>query len=215
VSFGELARGGLAWKTYGSVLTWRLGISHEGGRDQTRRLGAEYKGLRVRGLAVGSSQLPWARTKLATNLGRVKGLIGLERDVVCSRDARSRFDRPTRRPGTVAPRAARRLVAGGEGGPAGSTEGRATAKRNAGLRAGVTAVAAPSSGVRPKPGPMIPQGRTPRARATYRRARASAQLTISDFFPATVRGVSSTSHPRRGARAGVSVALPAVRRYGA
>ena len=64
-------------------------------------------------MAVGSSQLPWARTKLATNLGRVKGLISLESDVVCSRGARSSSDPPIPRPGTVVPSAARRRGGGG------------------------------------------------------------------------------------------------------
>ena len=37
-------------------------------------------GLRVRGLAVGSSQLPWAQDQLAASPEPVKGLVGLVRD---------------------------------------------------------------------------------------------------------------------------------------
>ena len=165
----------------GSALRWREGIGHEGRRDEKRRLGAEHKGLRARGLAVGSSPLPWAHSKLAANLGPVKGLVGLDSGGVCSRGARSPSGRPTPRPGTVAPSAARRHGGGGDGGPAGSTGRPPTARRNAGARAGGTGVAAPSGGVRPKPRRPIPRGRTPRA-AVRRRRRGSAPADESGFF---------------------------------
>src|SRR6185312_14540958 len=63
------------------------------------------KGLRVRGLAVGSPQLSWAHFKLAAKQGLVRLRGGLERDVVCSRGVRSSSGRPVRRLGTVARRA--------------------------------------------------------------------------------------------------------------
>jgi hypothetical protein len=210
-----VARGGLAGKPYRSGLTWRQGIGHEGDRDQRRRLGAEHKGLRVRDLAVGSSQLPWAHLKLAANPGLVKGLVGLDRDLVYSRGARSSFDRPIRKPGTVAPSVARRRGGGGGERPAGSIGRRPTAMRNAANRAGSTGVAAPSVGARPKPTRPTQPCRTSHARVRSSHARASAQPTIRDFFAATVRGVKSTSPPRSGARAGGFVAPPAIRRCGA
>ena len=132
-----------------------------GPKGSNKRLGAEHKGLRVRGLAVGSSQLPWAHIQLAASLGPVKGLVGLDSGGVCSRGARSSFDPPTLKPGTVAPSAARRRGGGGEGRPAGSIGRPPTARRNAGPRAGGTGVAAPSVGVRPKPRRPMPRGRTP------------------------------------------------------
>jgi hypothetical protein len=192
----------------------RRGSATRGRRNENRRLGAERKGLRTRGLAVGSSLLPWAHIKLAASPGPVKGLVGLDGGAVCSRGVKSPSDRPTPRPGTVVPSAARRRGGGGEGRPAVSTGGPPTAKRNARRRAGGTDVAAPSGGVRPTPKPPIPQGRTRRAGARYSRARVSAQPTIPDFFAATGRGVKSTSHPRSGARASGFAAPPAVRRCG-
>src|SRR5262249_35061063 len=152
-----------------------------------------------RGLAVGSSPLPWAHSKLVAHLEPVKGLVGLDSGGVYSRGVRSSSDRLTRRLGTVAPSAARRRVGGGAGRPADNTGGRPTARRNAGTRAGDTGVAAPSAGVQPKPRRPIPRGRTPRA-DVRRRPRVGAQGTIPDFFAATVRGMKSTSRPRSGVR---------------
>lgn len=209
-----MARGGLAGKRSGSAVTWRQGIGHEGGRDQRRRLGSEHKGLRARGLAVGSSQLPWAHSKLSANLGPVKRLVVLDRDAVSSRDVRSCSGRLTRRPGTVAPSAARRPVVGGGGRPADSIDRRPTARRDAATRAGGIGVAAPSVAARPKPTRPIQPGRTSHARVRSRPPRASAQPTISDFFAATVRGVKSASRPRSGAHAGGFAARLVVRRCG-
>jgi hypothetical protein len=178
------------------------------------RLGAERNGLRTRGLAVGSSQLPWAHSKLAANLGPVKGLVGLDSGGVCSRGARDSSDPPILRLGTVAPSVARRHVGGGEGEPADSTGGRPTARRNAGTRAGGTAVAAPSVAARPKPRQPTPRCPIPHARVRRRGARVSAQRRNPDFFAATVRGAKRTSHPRSGVRASGFAARPAVRRCG-
>jgi hypothetical protein len=205
---------GVAWKPERSALRLRVRNGQEGWRDQKRRLGAEHKGLRVRGLAVGSSQLPWARIQLAANVGPVKGLVGLDSDGVCSRGARSPSDLATPKPGTVAPSAARRPVGGGGDGPAGSIGGRPMARRSARRRAGGTGVAAPSAGVRPKPRRSIPRGRTPHAAVRRRRPRVSAQRANPDFFAATVPGAKRTSRPRSGARASGFAAPPAVRRCG-
>jgi hypothetical protein len=215
VSFGEVARDGVARKRSGSALTWRQGIGHEGGRDQRRRLGAEHKGLRTRGLAVGSSQLPWAHIKLVTRLEPVKGLAGLDSGGACSRDARSSSDRAIPRPDTVAPRAVRRRAAGGGGKPADSIARPPTAERNAGTRAGDTGVAAPADAARAKPGLPTPRSRTPRVPVRMKCARVSAQRTIPDFFAATVLVARSTSHAPDGARVSGSAARLAVRRCGA
>ena len=95
-------------------------------------------------------------------LAPVKGLVGLARDVVCSRDARSPSDPPIPRPDTVAPSAERRRGVGGEDEPAGSIGRRPTARRNVRPRASGIAVAAPSV-VRqqpPTPRRRFPRGRT-------------------------------------------------------
>jgi len=202
----------VAWKSCGSALWWIVWIGHEGRCDQDRRLEAEHKGLRARGLAVGSAQLPWARIQLATNLGLVKGRVGLGRDGVCSRGVKSSFDRHTRKPGIAVPSVARRRGDGGGDKPAGSIGGRATVKRNAGIRVGDTGVAAPSAGDRLKPRMPISQSRTRHVSARSSRPRVSAQPTVPGFFAAIVRGVKNTSHPRNEAPASGSVALPAVRR---
>jgi len=204
----------MAWKRGRSGFKVEPGISHEGCWNQRKRLGAEHKGLRVRGLAVGSSPLPWAHFKLAIPLEFVKGLVGLDGGGVCSRGVKRRFDRPTPRPGTVVPSAALRRDDGGEGRRADSTGGRPTARRNAAIRAGVTAVAARSAAVKPKPKRLPPRSRTFHARVWNGRPRASAQETILDFFAATVPGVKNTSRPRHGVRVSGFAARRAVRRCG-
>jgi hypothetical protein len=124
-------------------------------------------------------------------------------------------DRPILKLDTVAPSAERRRIGGGKGRPANSIVGRATVRRNAGIRAGVIGVAARSAGVRPRLRQPIPRGRTPRADARSRGAKVSAQRTIPDFFAATGRGVKSTSCPQSEARASGFAARLAVRRCGA
>jgi hypothetical protein len=172
---------------------WRQGFSHEGKTIERRRLGAEHDGLRTRGLAVGSSQLPWAHIKLVVHLVLVKGLVGLGSGGVCSRGARSSSDRPIPRPGIVAPSAVRQRGVGGEDGPAASTDERPTARRNAGTSAGDTGVAAPSVGVPPKPPQPIMGNRMSRASLRTWDARVSAQPTIPDFSAAIVPAARSIS----------------------
>lgn len=175
----------------------------------------ERKGLHTRGLAVGSSQLPWAHIKLADHLVPVKGLVGLDSGAVCSRDARSSSTRPIPRPGTVAPSAARRPVVGGEDEPADSIDGRPMVRRNAATSAGGTVVAAPRADARPKPRRPIPRDWTPRASVPRKGARVSAQPTIPDFFAVTGRAVRSTLHPPSGVPASGFAAPLAVRRCAA
>jgi hypothetical protein len=207
--FGEVARA--CWMAGGSAVGQGEGVGHEGQSDETRCLGAERKRLRTRGLAVGSSPLPWAHSTLAAPLVPVKGLVGPGRGGVCSRGARGRSGRPTPGPVTVAPSAARRHGGGGDGEPLGSTDRPPTARRNAGISAADTGVAAPSGGVRPEFRRPTPRVRSP----CQRPARASARRTNPDFSAATVPGAKTASLPRSGARASGSAARPAVRRCAA
>ena len=71
---------------YGQVGTWEpekeqsdpVTIPLQPGQDMAPGSGA--KDLRVRGLAVESSQLPWAHIKLAASLGLVKGTSASTKD---------------------------------------------------------------------------------------------------------------------------------------
>jgi len=97
-------------------------------------------------LAVGSSQLPWAHIKLAARLGPVKGHVGLGRDHAYSRDARRTFVPLIPKPGTVAPSAARPLVAGDAGVPTSSIGKPPTVGKNARLNVNDTGLGARSGG---------------------------------------------------------------------
>ena len=164
-------------------------------------------------MAVGSSQLPWAHSKLAANLGSVKGLVGLDSGGVSSRGARSPSDPPILRLDTVAPSVAQRHVGGGKGEPADSIGGRPTARRNAGTRAGATGVAAPTAAVRPKPRQPTPPVMS-RARARRRGARVRRRGATGIFSAAIVRGAKSISHPQSGAPVSGFVARPAAKPCG-
>jgi hypothetical protein len=181
---------------------------------KSRRLGAELNGLRTRGLAVGSSPLPWAQFKLTAPGEFVKGLDGLDGGGVCSRDARSSSGRPITRPDTVARPVARQPDAGDGGKPAGSIARPPTAGKNAATRAAVIGVAAPSAAAKTKPGQLTPRSRTSRVPVRKSRARASAQRTIPDFFAATALAVKSTSRALVEVPVSGFVASRAVRRYG-
>ncbi len=108
------------------------------------------KGLRIRGVAGGSSQLPWGPYQRAASLVPVKGLAGLVADRVCSKDARNHFDPPSLRLDTVALSAGRQLGDGGAGEPVSSTARPTMAASNARLKAGSTDVGAASAVWRPK-----------------------------------------------------------------
>ena len=157
-------------------------------------------------MAVGSSPLPWAHIQLAAILGPVKGLVGLARDGVCSRDARSPFDPPIPRPDTVAPSAEPRRGDGGDDEPAGSIGRPPTGGKNVRLSAGGIAVAVPSV-VRqrpPKPRRRSPRPRTRHARVRRRGARVSAQPRPPGFF------LLRSSRVRRALRPVPAQSLPAV-----
>ena len=144
----------------------------------------------------------------------VKGLVGLARDVVCSRDARGSFDPPTPKPDTVAPSAEPRLGDGGDDEPAGSIGRLPRVGKNVRPRASGIAVAVPSV-VRqqpPTPRKRSPRRRTRRARVRLRGARVSAQPTAPIFFAAIVPAAKSTSRRPDAAPASGFAAPPAVRR---
>jgi hypothetical protein len=171
-------------------------------------------GLRVRGLAVGSSPLPWAHHQLAANPGTVKGLVGLDSDGVSSRAARSSFAPPTPKPDTVAPSAGPPLGDGGEGGPAGTIGRLPMVGKNGRLKAGGIAVAAPNVARPHKPRSRCRRRRNPPARAPSRPARVSAQPLIPNPFAAIVPAVKSPSRRVVAARARSFAAPLAVRPCG-
>jgi hypothetical protein len=170
------------------------------------------KDLRVRGLAVGSSQLPWAHIKDAIRLVPVKGQVSLGSDTVCSRTARNPFTPHILRPDTVAPSAAPKLVAGGEDGPASSIGGPPTVEKNAKPKTGSTGLVAPNAGGQRQHRPASRRRRTRRPSVRRSRARASAQQRNPDFFAAIVPGAKCISHDLTPILAGGFVALPAARR---
>jgi hypothetical protein len=169
------------------------------------------KKLRVRGLAVGSSQLPWAHIKLAARLGPVKGHVGLGRDHASSRDARRPSVPPIPKPGTVARSAARPLVAGDAGVPADSIGKPPTVAKNARLNVDGTGPGVRSgSKQRQHKHHFLPR-RISRAPVRRRSARASAQRQIQIFLAATVRGAKCTLRSPVAALASDSAALLAAR----
>ena len=172
------------------------------------------KGLRVRGLAVGSSPLPWAQHQLAPNPGPVKGLVGLASDGVCSRDARSSSVPPTLKPDIAAPSAGPRHSDGGEDAPAGNIDRPPMGGKTGRLKAGGIGVAARNVARPPKPRPRSRRYRNPAAPARCRPARVSAQRVNANFFAASVRGAKRGLHSPVAARARSFAARPAVRPCG-
>jgi hypothetical protein len=153
------------------------------------------RGLRARGLAVGSSPLPWAHHQLAANPGPVKGLVGLGSAAVCSRDARSPFAPPTPKPDIAAPNAGPPRGAGGADAPAGTIARPPTVGKSGRLNPGGIVAAAPNAAGPPRPrkGPLRHRILAARARPTP--ARVSAQPGIPHFSAAIVRAAESCSHP--------------------
>jgi len=172
-------------------------------------------GLRIRGLAVGSSLLPWAHHQLAATSGPVKGLLGLGSAAVSSRDARSPFVPPTPKPDIAAPSAEPPRDDGGADTPAGAIGKPPGDGNSGGLNAGGDDVGAPN-GARPhKLRPRFRQHPHPHARALRRPARVSAQPGDLHFFPAIGRAVKSPLPPLVAARARSFAAPPAVKPCGA
>jgi hypothetical protein len=168
-------------------------------------------GLRIRGLAVGSSQLPWAHHQLAANLAAVKGLDGLVSDRVCSRDVSSRFIPPIPKPDIAVPDAGPRLGDGGEVVPAGNIDRPPMAGKNGRLKASGIDVAAPNVGRPLKPSPRFLSRQNPPTPVRHRPARASAQQGTSNFSAANVQVATSGLYAPFAVHARNFAAHPAVR----
>jgi hypothetical protein len=152
------------------------------------------RNLRVRGLAVGSSQLPWAHIKVAASREPVKGHVSPGSGSVCSRAARNPFVPHLPRLDTVVPSAALQPDAGGEDEPASSIGRPSTVERNAGRRTGTTGPGVLNGSEQRQLRPAFSQRQARSAHLMSNRARASAQPRNPDFFAAIVPGAKSISH---------------------
>jgi hypothetical protein len=150
--------------------------------------------LRIRGLAVGSSQLPWAHIKDAASRASVKGQLSLGSGCVCSRAARNRFVQHVPRLDIAVPSAGLQPNAGGEDEPASSIGRPSTVERNAGRRTGTTGSGALNASEQRQLRPAFSQRRARNAHLMSSRARASAQPRNPVFFAAIVPDVKSISH---------------------
>jgi hypothetical protein len=145
-------------------------------------------------LAVGSSQLPWAQDQLAQSLEPVKGLAGLGRDSVSSKDASSRSDQRIRKLGTVVASVRLQRGDGDAGEPAGSIGRRLMAGRNARPKAGsIDAAAQSADSQQPMPLRRLQQRQTSPSHLHRKRARASAHQASSRFFSVSVPVAKCTS----------------------
>ncbi len=171
------------------------------------------KDLRIRGLAVGSSQLPWAHIKDATRLVPVKEQVGRGNDIVYSRVARNPSIPHILKPDTVAPSAVPKLVAGGEDGLTSDIGVPPTVGRSAKPRTGSTDLVAPNACGQRQPRPVSLRRRTQRPNVWCSRARASAQQRNPDFFAAIVPDAKSISLALTPTLLGGFVASPVARRY--
>jgi hypothetical protein len=180
----------VAWYLARAIVVWKE-IGYEG-----RQEGASERSdnLRVRGLAVGSSQLPWAHIKDAASHEPVKGQLSLGSGYVCSKAARNRFVQHVPRLGTAAPGAGPKPGAGGEDEPASGTDRRSTVARNARPRTGSIGPGALNASEQRQFRPAVSQRRNRSAHPVSSRARASAQPRNPDFFAAIVPGAKSISH---------------------
>jgi hypothetical protein len=150
--------------------------------------------LRVRGLAVGSSQLPWAHIKDAASREHVKGQLSLGSGCACSRAARNRFIPPVPRLDTAAPSAGPQPDAGGEDEPASDIGRPSTVERNASRRTGTTGPGVLNASEQRQFRPAFCQRKARNAHLMPNRARASAQPRNLVFFAAIVPGAKITSH---------------------
>ena len=128
------------------------------------------------------------KTSLLASLEHVKGLVGLARDLVCSKNARNRFAPPIPKPDIAVPSVARRLGDGGRNVAAGSiARNRKCGKNGRPKASGIDAAAQAAAGraARPKPKRPPHQSAAPeshRHAAQRRPARVIPQRVIVDFF---------------------------------
>jgi hypothetical protein len=170
-------------------------------------------GLRTRGLAVGSSQLPWAHHQLAAIPGPVKGRVGLGSAAVCSRAARNSFVPPIPKPDIAVPSVGPPPGAGDDDAPAGSIGKPPMVGKNGRLNPGAIAVDAPNAAGLPRKGP--PPHRILPAPTRPRPARVSAQPGKANFWAATARAVKITSSAPVAVRARSFAVPPAAKPCGA
>ena len=173
------------------------------------------RGLRVRGLAVGSSLLPWAHHQLAAIPGLVKGLVGLGSAAVCSRAVRSSFAPLIPKLDTAAPGAGPPRGAGGNNAPAGTIARPPTVGKNDRLNPDGIAAAAPNAAVTPRPSKGVLPHPILVIRARCRPARVSAQPGNRIFSAATAQAATSRSHALTPIPLSGFAARLAVRRCGA
>ncbi len=151
--------------------------------------------LRIRGLAVGSSQLPWAHIKDAASREPVKGQVSLGSGCACSRVARNLFIPLVPKLDTAAPITRPKPDAGGEDEPASGIGRPSTVERNARPRTASIGPDALNASKWNKFGAARRRRRTCGARLMSGRARASALPRNPDFFGAViVPGAKSISH---------------------
>jgi hypothetical protein len=173
------------------------------------------RGLRVRGLAVGSSLLPWAHHQLAAIPGLVKGLVGLGSAAVCSRAARSSFAPPTPKLDTAAPSVGPPRGDGVNNAPAGTIARPPTVGNSDKLKPDGIAAAAPNAAAPHRPSKGALQHPILGIRARCRPARVSAQPGHRICSAATAQAATSRSHALTPIPLSGFVARLAVRRCGA
>ena len=218
VRFGEVApgRGGLEARWIGLKLEGRE--RPRGLKGSRRRLGAERKRLRVRGLAVGSSQLPWAQHPACRKSGARQGA-RRPRQRRCLLKGCEKPFRPTHPQARYCSpecRAAARRWRRQTSQPAVSAEP-PTVGKNARLKAGGIDAAAPSAGGQaPSPGRRSRGRRTSRVRdLDVQPSRGPAPSRRFRIFLLRSSGVRRAFHtPSVAAPASGFAAPPAVRLCG-
>ena len=179
--------GRAAWQRGGSGLRWRVGTATRAERTNKGASGRSIKDSASEAWPSEVRSFLGPTSRLPQSCAPVKGLVGLARELVCSRDARSPFDPPTPKPDTVAPSAEPRLGDGGDDEPAGTISRPPRVGRNVRPRASGIAVAVPRV-VRQQqstPRHRSPRHRTPRAdvRPPCASSRATARRSLGSRTP--------------------------------
>jgi hypothetical protein len=162
-------------------------VDKQGASERSRK-------LRIRGLAVGSSQLPWAHIKDAASRESVKRQVSLGSGSACSKAARNHFVRHGRRLDTAALNVSSKPDAGGEDEQASGIDRPPTVERNARPRTSGIGPGAPNASEQRECRTTSSRRQGPHVYPVSSRARASAQPRNPDFFAAIVPDAKSTSH---------------------
>jgi hypothetical protein len=182
----------VAWKPTRPIVVWIGDWLRGGEASRAPRSGGIV--LRVRGLAVGSSQLPWAHIKDAASREPVKGQVSLGSGYVCSKAARNRFVPHVPRLDTAALNAGSKPDAGGEDEQASGIDRPPTVESNARPRTGGIGPGAPNASEQRDYRTASSRRGSPNVHPVPGCARASAQPRNPDFFAAIVPGAKSISH---------------------